>query len=137
MTKCLFISACILLLCHSLMGRTLTDEEARSAWNDLRKRNVTEENFKQTCDLIQDVAQTNISISYEILGQYFPMVKATGNHQWTHVLLMNWARAKESLNTFDEADSLYKEARANGLANLRNYDEALVGTVLMYLEWDK
>ncbi|HSZ87647.1 MAG TPA: ATP-binding protein [Puia sp.] len=137
MAKSLLVSCFILLLCNNLFARTYTDDEARSAWNEIKKNTLTEENFKQTCDLIQDVAQTNINISYEILAQYLPIIRSTRNKQWVHVLLMNWAKAKESLTAFDEADSLYKLARENAFSNSKNYDEALVGTVLMYLEWDK
>jgi hypothetical protein len=62
--------------------------EARSSWDGLKKKKITEEIFRQACDLIQDVARTNINISYEIFAQYTPMIRATANRQWAHVLLM-------------------------------------------------
>ncbi|HLY71225.1 MAG TPA: ATP-binding protein [Puia sp.] len=137
MTKSGLITCIVLSLCNTLSARTYTDVEAREAWNEIKNKPVTEQNFEQTCNLIQDVAQTNINISYEILAQYLPLIKPTGNKQWAHILLMNWAKAKESLTAFDEADSLYKLARENASDNSKNYDEVLVATVLMYLEWDK
>jgi signal transduction histidine kinase len=138
MAKPLFLCLCLLLLFTELMmARTYTEPEARAAWEALKKQPVSDDNFRKTCDLIQDIGQTNIQLSYEILQQYVPMVKATGNHQWVHVLLMGWAKAKESFVNFDEAELLYRQARENA-ANLQTgYDEALVGTVLMYLEWGR
>jgi hypothetical protein len=100
MAKSLLVSCFVLLLCNNIFARTYTDDEARATWKGLKKSNVTEENFKQTCDLIHDVAQTNINISYEILAQYLPIIKSTRNKQWPHILLMNWAKAKESLTAF-------------------------------------
>jgi signal transduction histidine kinase len=126
-----------LLLCCTAAAQPYSDAEARSAWTELKKQPVTEASFRQSCNLIQDVAQTNINISYEILAQYLPMVKATGNRQWAHVLLMSWARAKESLIVFEEADSLYRLARENALPDKRFYDETMVATVLLYLEWGR
>ena len=126
-----------LLLCCAGAAQPYSDAEARSAWTELKKQPVTEASFRQTCNLIQDIAQTNINISYEILAQYLPKVKATGNRQWAHVLLMSWARAKESLIAFEEADSLYRLARENALPDKRFYDEAIVATVLLYLEWGR
>ena len=127
----------MLLLCNHALARVYTDDEARATWNELKKAKVTEENFRQSCDLIQDVGQTNINLAYQFLAEYFSIVKATGNEQWSHVLLMSWAKAKESLTAFDEADSLYRLARENASSNPKHYDEALVGTVLMYLEWGR
>jgi signal transduction histidine kinase len=137
MPKFLLLYSFALLLCANVFARSYTDAEAYSSWNELKAKSITEENFRQACDLIQDVAQTNINISYEIFAQYVPMVKATGNHQWAHVLLMSWARAKESLESYDEADSLYKLSRTNAINDPQDYDEAMVATVLMYLEWGR
>jgi len=137
MPKPLLLFFFILLLPFHGSTQTYTDTSAREAWYAAKHRPVTEETFRHVCDLIQDVAQTNINISYEIFTQYVPIVKATGNHQWLHVLLMSWARAKESLIAFEEADSLYRLARENAVQNGRAYDEAIVGTVLLYLEWGK
>ncbi|MBS1915231.1 MAG: hypothetical protein JST87_03080 [Bacteroidetes bacterium] len=128
---------CSFFICAFAFARTYTDDEARNAWNELKVKKVSEENFREVCDLIQDIGQTNINFSYEILRQYMPIIQSTGNHQWMHVLLMSWAKAKESLTAFDEADSLYKLARENARPGTKNYDEAIVGTVLMYLEWGR
>ncbi len=137
MPKFLLLYSLVFLICTKVAARTYTDAEARSTWDELKQKKITEENFRQACDFIQDVAQSNINISYEIFAQYVPLVKSTGNHIWTHVLLMSWARAKESLSSYDEADSLYKLARGNAVNYSRNYDEAIVASVLMYLEWGR
>ncbi len=86
---------------------------------------------------MQDIAKTNIGISYEILSEYVPMVERTGNRQWVHVLLMGWARAKEALLSFGEAEVLYQRALANAAGDVRRYDEVMVGLSLMYAEWGK
>lgn len=125
------------MLSLKVFSRTYTNEEAKSAWAQLEGKKISEKNFKEACDLIQDVGQTNLNLAYQFLTEYFSVVKTTGNKQWLHVLLMNWARAKESLTAFDEADSLYRLARTNAIGHVKNYDEALVSTVLMYLEWGK
>jgi signal transduction histidine kinase len=83
------------------------------------------------------VGKTNIRISYDILTEYVPMVRATGNRQRLHILLMGWAKAHESLTDFAEAESLYRQARDNAAGDGRRYDEALVGTVLLYAEWGR
>ncbi len=127
----------VLLFCNTASAKSYTDDEAKTEWLSLKKKAVTEEVFRQACDLIQDVGQTNLNLAYQFLAEYYSIIKSTGNRQWAHVLLMNWAKAKESLTAFDEADSLYRFARDNAVNNPRNYDEALVGTVLMYLEWGK
>jgi signal transduction histidine kinase len=137
MYKLLFYTIFAILTCTESEARTYTDEEARTAWKILRNSRITEQHFRQTCDLIQDIGQTNINLCYEILGQYLPVVQATGNRQWMHILLMSWARAKESLTAFEEADSLYKLARENSPYGSRNYNEVMVSTALMYLEWGR
>ena len=98
---------------------------------------MTESNFHAICDLLQDIARTDINLSYSILSEYTPMVERTGNKAWVHILLMGWAKARESLTNFAEAEQLYGQARANAVGDKRRYDEALVGTVLLYAEWDK
>jgi len=127
-------------LCLALPGaiaRTYTEGEARAAWKVLKEQPVTEKSFKNACDLIQDIGQTDIHLSYEILQQYLPMVTATRNHEWMHIILMGWAKAKESLVAFEEAEPLYQKARLNALQIPISYDESIVGTVLMYLEWGR
>ncbi len=127
-----------------------TDAQAKAAWEDLKRRPVDEANFRAVCDLLQDIARTDIELSYRLLAEYEPMVRATHNRGWLHILLMGWAKAKESLGSTADAEGLYAAARANaargvdgdGVASLsagdaRRYDEALVGTVLLYAEWGK
>ena len=114
-----------------------TDQEARAAWEHWKRQPVTESNFLAICDLMQDIGKTNIQISYEILGEYVPMVRKTGNKEWMHILLMGWARAKEALLSFGDAETLYRQALANGQGNARRYDEVIVGMSLMYAEWGK
>lgn len=98
---------------------------------------MTESNFRAICDLLQDIGKTNIQLSYSILAEYVPQVRATGRREWVHILLMGWAKAKESLTDFSDAEALYREARANAVGDDRRYDEALVGTVLLYAEWGR
>jgi signal transduction histidine kinase len=138
MRKLLFLMLCCTILAGvKCFARTYTEAEAHDAWNSLKKEPLNEKNFHTACDLIQDIGQTNITISYEILAEYLPVIKTSGNTEWAHVLLMSWARAKESLTAFDEADSLYSLARKNAFNNPRNFDESIVATILMYLEWGK
>ena len=118
-------------------ARTYTPQEARIAWAYWKKQPLIESNFHAVCDLLQDIAQTDISMSYEILREYAPMVAHTGNKHWFHILLMGWAKAKESLTDFPDAEGLYRQARDNAGGDARRYDEALVGTVLLYAEWGK
>ncbi|HLK30795.1 MAG TPA: ATP-binding protein [Puia sp.] len=127
----------VLLFCNTANAKSYTDDEAKSEWANLQKKTITDETFRQACDLIQDVGQTNLNLAYQFLAEYYSIVKTTGNKQWAHVLLMNWAKAKESLTAFEEADSLYRLAREDASDNAKNYDETLVGTVLMYLEWGR
>jgi signal transduction histidine kinase len=140
MVKCLLVLwCCCLLLGVHAVARDYTEQEGVAAWNTLKTRPVNEDSFRDICDLLQDIARTNIALSYRILSEYTTMVQATGNRGWAHILLMGWAKAKESLDYFGEADSLYRQARENALAagNTRFYDEALVGTVLLYAEWGR
>jgi hypothetical protein len=75
MPKMLLLGAIALIICTGSYARDYTEKEARAAWNALRMKPVTEENFEQGCDLIQDIAQTNISVAYQIIGEYLPIVK--------------------------------------------------------------
>ncbi len=125
------------MLCDAITAQPYSDKEAHNAWSALNKQSITESSFRQSCNLIQDVAQTNINISYEIFAQYLPKIEVTGNRRWIHILLMSWARAKESLIAFEEADSLYRLARKNASTDKRFYDESIVATVLLYLEWGR
>ena len=126
---------CCLLYWEGLLADTYTEQQGKEAWDRLKGEPLTENNFHLVCDLMQDVGATHIGLSYRILAEYLPMVKATGNKTWVHVLLMGWAKAKESTGYFAEADTLYRKARANAAGSPRLYDESLVGTVLMYAEW--
>jgi signal transduction histidine kinase len=133
----LLFCSIFLLLKQFVFAQTYTDQQAYADWNELKKKPITEKNFRAVCDLMQKIGKTNLSISYEMLSQYVPMVKVTGNRHWVHILLMGWAKAKESFGFFEEAQQLYQLARENASYDKRSYNESLVGTVLMYLEWGK
>jgi signal transduction histidine kinase len=125
------------LLCRPAAAADYTDQEARAAWQHWKHQPITQSNFLAICDLMQDIGKTNIRISYEILSEYVPMVEKTGNREWVHVLLMGWARAKEALLSFGDAETLYQRALANAAGDVRRYDEVMVGLSLMYAEWGK
>ena len=86
---------------------------------------------------MQAIARTDIKKSYTLFTAYLPRIEATHNHRWLHVLLMGWGHAEESLDYFKEAEVLYRQARVNASGNPVFYREALVGTILLYLEWGK
>jgi len=114
-----------------------TEEEARAAWAHWKHQPLTESNFLAICDLLQDIGKNNINISYDILSEYEPVVRKTGNKAWTHILLMGWAKAKESLAYFADAEILYRQALDNAAGDSRLFDEVMVGMSLMYAEWGK
>jgi hypothetical protein len=95
MPKLLLRYSLALFCCTNIIAQTYTDTEARSAWNELKKKPLNEQNFRAACDLMQTIGKTNLTISYEMLGQYVPMVRSTGDRRWEHILLMGWAKAKE------------------------------------------
>jgi tetratricopeptide (TPR) repeat protein len=128
---------CCFVWCVPVLATDYTDQEARAAWEHWKRQPVTESNFLAICDLMQDIGKTNIHISYEILSEYVPMVRKTGNRKWVHILLMGWARAKEALVGFEDAETLYRQALDNATGDARRYDEVLVGLSLMYAEWGK
>ncbi len=126
-----------LLCCTAVPARNYSDAEGRKAWEELKKQPLTETTFRQACDLMQDIGKTNLRLSYAILTEYVPVVRASGNRQWLHILLMGWARAKESTGYFEEAEKLYREICNNNAPEDRYYREALVAMALMYAEWGK
>jgi signal transduction histidine kinase len=128
---------CCLLMRSAALATDYTDQEAWAAWDHWKQQPVTESNFLAICDLLQDIGRSNIQISYKILAEYTPMVRKTGNKRWTHILLMGWARAKESLVSYADAESLYQKALENAAGDGRRYDEVLVGLSLMYAEWGR
>ncbi|MES1217400.1 MAG: ATP-binding protein [Bacteroidota bacterium] len=127
----------IVVYCTSICAQPSTSTKDREAWNQLRKKPLDEQNFRAACDLMQAVGKTNLATSYEMLAEYVPVIKASGNHRWLHILLMGWGKAKESFGDFKEAETLYSEARENASFDPRCYDESLVSTSMMYLEWGK
>ena len=127
----------LLLLSADGWARTYTEAEGRAAWARLQRQALTETTFRQACDLIQDIGQTNINLAYELLAEYVPNVRKIHNRQWTHVLLMNWAKAKASLHVPQEAERLYQQARQNADTGSRLFREALTGTIILYAEWGK
>ena len=114
-----------------------SSRENLSTWKELSQEKITEQRFREVCDLMQLVAKTNLDSSYAIFKAYLPRVRATRNIRWIHILLMGWARAKESLNYFEDAQELYREARENAASSPLFYRESLTGTTLLYLEWGK
>jgi signal transduction histidine kinase len=129
----LWVGFCF-VVCLPVAAADYSDQEARAAWEHWKRQPVTESNFLAICDLMQDIGKTNIQISYEILGEYAPMVRKTGNKEWMHILFMGWARAKEALLSFGDAEALYRQALANAVGDDRRYDEVMVGMSLMYAE---
>jgi signal transduction histidine kinase len=127
----------LLLLCNNSFARIYTEAEGRAAWNELKKKPINEQNFESACDLMQDIGKTNLSVSYEILAEYVPMIKATGNRHWIHILLMGWAKAKESTGFFPEAEKLYYAVQKNTKPDELYYREAIAAMALMYGEWGK
>src|ERR1700759_2971967 len=74
----------------SALAGDYTEQEAHAAWDHWKGQPVTESNFRAICDLVQDIARNHIDISYEILSEYVPVVRKTGNKAWVHILLMSW-----------------------------------------------
>ncbi|MFT3823323.1 MAG: hypothetical protein QM731_05355 [Chitinophagaceae bacterium] len=121
----------------SLQGQSsspaLADYMAQAAL--LRQKPPAEEHFRATCDLAQAAALLSLDSGYSIIRQYLPLAK--DNRQWTHVLLMGWAKAETALGSYDKADSLYRVTRNNSPADSRQYREATVATILLWTEYDK
>ncbi len=130
---------CSILLLHNdvIFSQAYTEKQAYADWAVLNSKPLTEENFRAACDLMRKIGKTNLEVSYKMLAEYVPLVKATGNRQWVHILLMGWAKAKGSFGFFEDAQKLYQQARDNAVFDHRRYNESLVGTALMYLEWGK
>ncbi len=137
MWKLFFLTFCLFWLTNLKVSGQAKVQIVDKEWNELKQEAVTEKSFRAVCNLMQQVAKTNLSKSYSIFTEYLPKVKATGNVRWVHVLLMGWGRAKESLNYFPDAENLFSRARGNALKNPVFYHESLVGTILLYLEWGK
>lgn len=133
----------LLLLCfclfntESINAQTYTEQEAKAEWEKLKKQPLNETNFRAACDLMQAIGKTNLNQSYTMLAEYVPMVKATGNRHWVHILLMGWAKAKGSTGYFDEAEKLYYQVWQNTNPKEQYYRESLVAISLMYAEWGK
>ncbi|WP_185731417.1 tetratricopeptide repeat-containing sensor histidine kinase [Larkinella rosea] len=126
-----------LFFAKTAFSQTDGDPENRAEWERLKKQSITETTFRAACDLMQATGRTNINRSYDMLAEYVPLVRKTGNRAWVHILLMGWARARSSMIFSKEAESLYRQARENAGNHTRFYREAIVGTVLMYGEWGK
>lgn len=126
-----------LLFSFSIQAQTETEEEGNAEWTKLQQQPITETSFRASCDLMQSIGKTNLKRSYEMLAEYVPKVKATGNREWTHVLLMGWAKAKGSTGYFEEAEKLYYEVWKNTNTHERYYRESLVAMCLVYAEWGK
>ncbi len=135
--KRFFAPWCCCLLVSRLFAQSDPAADGMAAWHELKRQPITENSFHAVCDLMQQIGKTDLTTSFRIMQEYTPMVKATQKREWVHILLMGWAKAKESLGFFPEADSLYREARLNAAGTGRMEREALANTVLMYGEWDK
>lgn len=136
MSKALFLGICLYLFAaDNAAARTYSEQEARSAWNELRKQPVTENSFRAVCDLAQDIGASNIDLYYEIITGYIPIVKKTGNRRWLHILLMTLAKTKVALGLYSEADSLYQLIHVNAGDDPTFLRTSLVGTVILYSEW--
>lgn len=127
----------LLVLTGNAQPRTYTDAEGRAAWATLKRQPIAEKTFREACDLMQAIGRTHINLSYELLAEYVPRVQKTGNRHWVHILLMGWAKAKESLNFFDEAEVLFQKARQNARPDPALWRETLTCTTLLYSEWGK
>lgn len=117
--------------------RTYTIAESQAAWNRLQRQPITEATFRQACDLIQDIGQTNLQVAYDLLAQYVPKVRKMGNQKWLHILLINWGKGYESLSHFSEAEPIFREARQNAKSDPLLFGQAIVYTTLLYLDWEK
>jgi signal transduction histidine kinase len=128
---------CCSLLSADALGTDYSDQEARAAWARWKQQSLTQSNFLAICDLLQDIGKSNIRISYEILGEYVPIVEKAGHRDWAHILLMGWARAKEGLVEFGDAEKLYGRALDNAGGDTRRIDDVMVGLSLLYAEWGR
>ncbi|GAB3941991.1 hypothetical protein GCM10028805_06030 [Spirosoma harenae] len=136
MLRILGLSIC-LILSRGILAQTPAGSANATEWNRLKQQPITESTFRVACDLMQNTARSNISRGYEMLAEYVPMVRKTGNRTWVHVLLMGWGRAKSSMIFSKEAEDLFRQARENAGPHTRFYREALVATAVMYGEWGK
>ena len=129
---------CIILLsANTIIAHPPNDTEVKAAWKTLQRQPLTEKSFREACDLIQDTGKTNLNLSYEWLAEYVPTVQKAGKWEWAHMLLMAWARAKESFGLFEESAKLHQNALRNAPQHSQQYREALVGSVLLYSHWNK
>ncbi|HTI11468.1 MAG TPA: ATP-binding protein [Puia sp.] len=135
MPKILLLCCCLLLLWRDSSART--EKEARQAWKELKAKPVTEENFRAVCDLAQDIGKSNINLYYEIVTDYIPLVKATGDRRRVHILLMSLAKTKVALGLYVDAEKLYQQIHANAGDSAAFLRTSLVGTVILYSEWQE
>lgn len=126
-----------LLVISFVAAQTVTEAETRADWKALQRQPLTEQSFREACDLIQDTGKTNLNLSYEWLTEYVPRMQKAGKWEWAHMLLMAWARAKESFGFFEESAKLHQRALQNAPQSSQQHREALVGSVLMYSHWSK
>ena len=136
------LSRCCLLVFIGLHGvlspaRAQTEAEHRATWAKLQRQPLTEVTFRQSCDLIQTIGQTNLAVAYDLLAHYVPTVQKTGTRRWTHILLINWGKGYESLNRLAEAEPIFRQARQNAAPDANLYADALTYTVQLYTDWDK
>lgn len=131
---CLYSS---LFFCLASVAQESTIAIDSIAWEKLKRSPIDINSFRLACDLMQNIGRTNLKQSYKMLAEYTPLVKASGHRDWMHILLMGWAKAKESTGYFEEAENLYRDVFQNAGEQNRYYREAIVAMVLMYAEWGK
>jgi signal transduction histidine kinase len=135
------INCCFIFLTILYGGKLLAQANETAAdsvtWKRLLQQPPFEQNFREACDLMQKTGRTNLQRSYEMLNAYVTKLRPTGNKRQLHILLMGWARAKESTGYFEEAEKLYYEVLKNTNEQELYYREALVYMTLMYGEWGK
>jgi signal transduction histidine kinase len=132
---CLLSSAVSFAQTNTLAAPSHTEPEIRKAWNVLKSQPVTEDNFRSVCDLAQESGRSNISLYYEMIEGYIPLVRASGDRRKLHILLMSLAKTKVALGLYEEGEGLYQQIHANAGDSVPFLRGSLVGTVIMYSEW--
>lgn len=137
MQKLLCTSVLCWLMVSVVVGQIKTESQNLAEWERLKELPVTEENFRSVCDLMQAIGKANLKKSYEMLATYVPKVKASGSQRQTAILLLGWAKAKESTGYFEDAEKLYAEVCRELGYKGPYYRDALAAITLMYGEWGK
>lgn len=137
MIKLFLILPGLLLLAATCFSQPAPIDSPLKKWREISAQPVNEENFRESCDLIQQIGAINIDTAFGLLKNYLQVLEPYDNERWTHVLLMSWARAAGSLGRYNMADSLYHCVFENSRYKGRYYREALVNNFLLQLEFAK